>query len=465
MISWRLFTLLRRAIDLVVVLLGFTLGFWLYLLESNRTVPYSFSDYTLFSLVATLLFALVFHSARLYEQESSLLNVAETRRLILAWVFGSLILFGFVFYTRLIDLSRIMLTWSLIISFFLVLVERAIVYRLGVMFLAKGKPYRRVLIFGAGVVGRHLYKRIFHSPALGMKVVGFLDDEPSLWGNHVHVREITIKNGNFVFGGLEKLEALKKSEGVREIFIAMPSATYQRNLEIAEYGRKLGLKVAVVPPTYGHLMHNLEVKDIGGIPILQEKISEPHLFYLFFKRVFDILLSLIALTLLSPIIIGVSIIIKCTSPGPVIFRQKRVGLNGVEFDFYKFRSMFVDANPYGLTPTSASDPRITPFGRWLRRSSLDELPQFFNVLTGDMSIVGPRPEMPFIVATYNEEKRERLKVKPGITGVWQISAVRGEPIHANMEYDLFYIEHRSLILDFIIVIKTIGTAIRGIGAH
>lgn len=126
--------------------------------------------------------------------------------------------------------------------------------------------------------------------------------------------------------------------------------------------------------------------------------------------------------------------------------------------------MRVDANPYAHTPQHSTDPRITRFGRWLRRSSLDELPQLWNVLKGDMSLVGPRPEMPFIVATYNEEQRERLKVKPGITGVWQISAVRGEPIHANIEYDLFYIEHRSLLLDVIIMVKTLVTAIRGIGA-
>jgi lipopolysaccharide/colanic/teichoic acid biosynthesis glycosyltransferase len=159
-----------------------------------------------------------------------------------------------------------------------------------------------------------------------------------------------------------------------------------------------------------------------------------------------------------------ALLIKFDSPGPIIFRQKRTGKNGVEFDFFKFRSMRTDANPYATTPQESTDPRITRLGRFLRRSSLDELPQFWNVLRGDMSLVGPRPEMPFIVSTYTEEQRERLRVRPGITGVWQISAVRGEPIHANMEYDLFYIEHRSVLLDLIIMIKTVVTAIRGIGA-
>lgn len=465
MINWNFFNFLRRIADAAAVLLGFAVGYWIYYRDPLRSVGYSFGGYLTFALVATLLFMIVFHSARLYERESSLLNVAETKRLALAWVFGSLLLFGFVFYTRFIDLSRIMLTWSLFLGILFVMIERSILYRLGILLLLRGRPYRRALIFGAGIVGKHIYKRIYHSPALGIKVIGFLDDDPALWGKPVHIREVSVRNGNCVIGGLDKLDQLVKTEGVREVFIAMPSASYQRNLEIAERCRRAGVRVAVVPPTYGHLMHNLEVKDIGGIPVIQEKSVEPHFFYPFLKRIFDLLISIMALLLLSPLMIVIACLIKMGSPGPVIFRQKRVGLNGVEFEFFKFRSMFVEANPYGLTPKNFDDPRVTPFGKWLRRSSLDELPQFFNVLKGDMSIVGPRPEMPFIVAQYNEEQRERLKVKPGITGVWQISAVRGEPIHANMEYDLFYIEHRSLTLDLIIIIKTIGTAIRGIGAY
>jgi lipopolysaccharide/colanic/teichoic acid biosynthesis glycosyltransferase len=207
------------------------------------------------------------------------------------------------------------------------------------------------------------------------------------------------------------------------------------------------------------------VREFGGIPMIQEKSTRPQLLYPIFKRIFDLAVSIFAITVLSPLWLIIAIIIKFDSPGPVVFRQKRVGLNGKEFDFFKFRSMHVSSEVYALTPKSSEDPRITRFGRWLRRSSLDELPQFFNVFKGEMSIVGPRPEMPFIVATYNEEQRERLRVKPGITGVWQISAVRGEPIHANMEYDLFYIEHRSILLDFIIMCKTVATAIRGIGAY
>jgi exopolysaccharide biosynthesis polyprenyl glycosylphosphotransferase len=358
-----------------------------------------------------------------------------------------------------------MLTTALGLMLVLFLIERALIHVYGIRLIASGTFYRRAVIYGAGVVGRHLYKRIFYSPALGIKVVGFLDDDSALWGKKVHIGEISSRNGNQVLGSEEALAQLTKEHDIREIFIAMPSATYQRSLEIANSGRRLGMKVSVVPPTYGHFLHALEVRELGGIPVIQERSFRPHLLYPFVKRTVDIMISLLVLLFLSPIMMAIALMIRLDSPGPIIFRQRRVGQNGEEFDFYKFRSMVVDANPYGLTPKSAKDPRITKFGRWLRRSSLDELPQLFNVLRGEMSLVGPRPEMPFIVATYNEEQKERLRVKPGITGVWQISAVRGEPIHANMEYDLFYIEHRSLLLDFIIMVKTIVTAIRGIGAY
>jgi exopolysaccharide biosynthesis polyprenyl glycosylphosphotransferase len=220
----------------------------------------------------------------------------------------------------------------------------------------------------------------------------------------------------------------------------------------------------VIPPSYGFYLHDLEVEDIGGIPIIREKIFRTRLVYPLLKKTFDVAVSGTALLLLSPIFLILALIVRLDSPGPIFFRHKRVGLNGQEFDFLKFRTMYVTTNPYAATPQTGEDPRITKFGRWLRRSSLDELPQFWNVLKGDMSLVGPRPEMPFIVKDYTEEQKERLRVKPGITGVWQISAVRGEPIHANMEYDLFYIEHRSLLLDLIIMVKTLLTAIRGIGA-
>ena len=178
------------------------------------------------------------------------------------------------------------------------------------------------------------------------------------------------------------------------------------------------------------------------------------------KRAFDIAFSAALLLALSPILLAVSLLVKLTSAGPVFFRQVRIGKDGSEFTLFKFRSMYVDAPAYALTPTDDEDPRITQVGRFLRPSSVDELPQMINVLLGDMSIVGPRPEMPFLVAQYTPEQRRRLVVKPGLTGLWQISPARYELIHENLQYDFYYIEHASFALDVKVVLQTIALVLR-----
>ncbi|MFZ2188624.1 MAG: sugar transferase [Candidatus Moraniibacteriota bacterium] len=174
----------------------------------------------------------------------------------------------------------------------------------------------------------------------------------------------------------------------------------------------------------------------------------------FLKRTIDIMLSFAILVTSSPILMIIAIAIKMTSKGPIIFSQKRVGRNGELFRLYKFRSLYINSNPYAVTPTKSNDARITTVGKFLRDTGLDELPQFVNVLKGEMSIVGPRPEMEFIAKDYSLFERTRLLVKPGITGLWQIHADRKKPIHENIDHDLHYIENYSIFLDFAIIIET-----------
>jgi lipopolysaccharide/colanic/teichoic acid biosynthesis glycosyltransferase len=171
--------------------------------------------------------------------------------------------------------------------------------------------------------------------------------------------------------------------------------------------------------------------------------------------------SSLLLVLLAPILFLIAILIRLDSPGPALFVQKRVGRNGELFDIFKFRSMVVDAPKYSLSPTSSSDPRITRIGRFLRRMNLDELPQLLNVFMGTMSLVGPRPEMPFVVERYNARHRQRLQVTPGITGLWQLSADRAFPIHQNVEYDLEYIRNRSFVFDLAVLVHTLLFAMTG----
>jgi lipopolysaccharide/colanic/teichoic acid biosynthesis glycosyltransferase len=184
--------------------------------------------------------------------------------------------------------------------------------------------------------------------------------------------------------------------------------------------------------------------------------------YEFLKRILDVIGASLLLVALSPLLLLTAALIRLDSPGPALFRQKRVGQFGKLFSIYKFRSMRVEAPVYAYSPRDSRDSRITRTGRLLRRTSLDELPQLINVLKGDMSLVGPRPEMPFIVQSYTERHRHRLAVKPGITGLWQISADRASLIHENIQYDLYYIQNRSLFMDIAILLHTAVFAMRGI---
>jgi lipopolysaccharide/colanic/teichoic acid biosynthesis glycosyltransferase len=182
------------------------------------------------------------------------------------------------------------------------------------------------------------------------------------------------------------------------------------------------------------------------------------------KRLFDIMGSLFLLILLLPLFLFVSIMVKLDSPGPVFFRHYRVGRHGKHFVLWKFRSMRTDVPRYEASPQSVADGRLTRVGRLVRRLSIDEMPQLINVLKGEMSLVGPRPEMPFIVARYHPIERLRLVARPGITGLWQISPARAFPIHENLQYDLHYLHNQSFLLDCAIILRTVTAVIHGVGA-
>jgi lipopolysaccharide/colanic/teichoic acid biosynthesis glycosyltransferase len=208
-------------------------------------------------------------------------------------------------------------------------------------------------------------------------------------------------------------------------------------------------------------VHNVRINKIREIPVvIEEEEIEP--VYLRFKRYLDLLLALVISILLMPLFLIISIAIKMESKGSVIFIHDRVGKGGGIFKLYKFRTMYIDSNPYAVNPIDQDDPRVTRVGKFLRKTSLDEIPQILNILKGDMSFVGPRPEMAFIVEQYDDIHRERLKVTPGITGLWQLSGDRKKAIHENMDYDLYYKKHVSFFLDLAIMIETLIFAFRGI---
>jgi exopolysaccharide biosynthesis polyprenyl glycosylphosphotransferase len=267
-----------------------------------------------------------------------------------------------------------------------------------------------------------------------------------------------------VLGGYTELAEVVEFTGAEEVLVAMSRAPWSAVGAILDTCRRLGVEVRVVPSLFDIVLQQVDIKDMDGIPLIGMDAPRIPPGSAFLKRVFDLSVSAILLTVLAPLIAVLALAIWWVDGAPVLFRQTRIGFGGEPFKILKFRSMYVDAPKYAVTPGSGRDPRITPIGRFLRRTSLDELPQLFNVLRGEMSLVGPRPEMAFIVDTYTELQRQRLNAKPGITGLWQISPDRAQAIHENMDYDIYYIRNQSFLLDLAILVKTAVSVVHGEGA-
>jgi exopolysaccharide biosynthesis polyprenyl glycosylphosphotransferase len=450
--------------DILSIAISMYLGYQFYHLINIGVGPQPAQLYFKLTLITVLVMIFIFEMVGLYERELSILNIQEVRKIFKATLIGLLLFFLLTFYLKNVSFSRLIITFSAIFMFAIVSFERVFFYRLYQKLHLRGFGVSKVLIYGAGEVGQLLLKRLFQSPSLGYMPVGFIDDNIEKVGKVIKSNSSASNYTLPILGTLEDLEDLIQSKEIDELFVTITSLKMEKFSRAIHKCRQLGVNLRFVPNLFDLKIQKIMVSGIDGIPLLSIKEPKISSIYAPFKRLFDIIFSALALILLSPFILLISSIIKHDSRGGAIFKQKRIGLKGKEFTFYKFRTMWEDTKPYDWTPISLDDSRITPFGKFLRRTSLDELPQFWNVLKGDMSLVGPRPEMPFIVEMYNEIQRDRLAVKPGITGLWQISADRGRQIHDNIEYDLYYIDNCGFLLDLVIIIRTFYFAVRGIGA-
>jgi lipopolysaccharide/colanic/teichoic acid biosynthesis glycosyltransferase len=316
---------------------------------------------------------------------------------------------------------------------------------------------RRVLIFGAGETGSLLMKKIMLSPKLGATVVGFLDDllpdgtlltcELSPTGKRLFSTR--------VLGDRRSLEDVVVKHRVDELLIALPQAGNELIEQLLLRARELGIKAGFIPHLAGIRAELLELDEFSASPVLRMTAARQRQIYEFSKRVQDILISSALLGLTFPVWILAYLALRRETGGSLLFRQTRVGQHGVPFTILKFRTMKSEVEPYANSPSCSSDPRVLGFGRIFRAISLDEIPQFLNVMRGDMSLIGPRPEMPFIAANYDRYERRRLQVKPGLTGLWQISPDRSQEIHTNLEYDFYYLVNRGFILDTLILFETV----------
>jgi exopolysaccharide biosynthesis polyprenyl glycosylphosphotransferase len=395
-----------------------------------------------------------------YERTNSLLRIRETERLlrVSTRVFGVLLAVTFFLsfgYSRwVVGLA------ALYVPLFL-FIEKQLVFSAIRQLHSRGYGLENVLVYGAGYTGRQVFSALVSSPKMGLNPVAIVDDNKDLEGQEIFVYGYKRTRSARVSAGVTTSELIRKWS-VSLVVVAIPSLSAERLNEIAAAAFAVRANVAFVPQLSFGAEAPIDYVDLDGVLIASLGQQHRNRLYDATKRAFDFMGALILLVCTLPICAVLSILIRLDSKGSVIFHQTRVGRGGKLFELYKFRSMHVDVPKFGLHPADIHDPRITRVGRWLRRTSLDELPQLFNVLKGDMSLVGPRPEMPFIVELYNARHRQRLTVMPGLTGIWQLSADRAFLIHENIQYDLYYIRHRNLFMDLAILLHTVMFAAKGV---
>ena len=336
-----------------------------------------------------------------------------------------------------------------------VLLERYVVYRIE-WNLARHLPrMNHVLVVGTDTTAVRVAAAINREPFLRADVVGFVRGAGS---GQVDVPEEQIR------GDLDDVEGLIERDGANQVILCDHDVPSQRKIDLARTCAERFVHFSAVPDLFTSLAGGVEIVNLGGVPLIgMQKWPLDHLHRRLSKRLVDIAGALVGLVLSAPIIAVCAAVIRGTSPGPIFYRQVRCGKNGREFTLYKLRTMREDAESDGPGWTREEDPRVTPFGRWLRRTNLDELPQFWNVLLGQMSLVGPRPERPVYVRQFRAEidrYMQRHVSLPGMTGWAQVNGLRGDTsIPERIHFDLYYLENWSLSLDFKIILKTLtGTS-------
>jgi len=402
-----------------------------------------------------------------YDQRRILRWYHEAGRVLAGAAIGTIVLAGMLYFSFR-EVSRLQFLYFFALSLGLILGARAAL-RLYHRIVRRTRPgwRNRVVIVGAGELGQRAARILIGQSRWGYSLIGFLDDDPDKIGKSFA--------GHTVLGPLDQIGELSASAAVDEVWICLPGRAFDRVEWVVGELERHPLQVRIAPDYFSLALVNARAEVIGGIPFigLRESVIDPSARVV--KRIFDILGSLAMLAILAIPMAVVALVIRLDSPGPVFFRQRRVGENGKLFDMLKFRTMVAEAEQLQaqvLTRTEEGqvihkkkdDPRVTRVGRWLRRYSVDELPQLWNVHRGEMSLVGPRPELPWLVDRYEGWQRKRFAVPQGLTGWWQVSGRSDRPMHLSTEDDLYYVFNYSIWLDLRILLMTPIAVLGGRGA-
>lgn len=432
---------------------------FIQLIPGRITLPLQL--YSLFPIVSVL----VFSAFDIYDGNKYLRVVDEFGILTLSWMITSISLAG-ILYFSFRDVSRALFLIFIILVYIGVLTWRSFA-RLWFR-LRNGQredAARRVLVVGVGPLGQRVGDEMSRQAVEVLQVVGYLDDNGPAEGD-----------GSNLLGGLGDVIPVIQEHKITDVVVALPYSAYPNLARIVLALEELPVRVWVALGFFDLALYRMGVVDVAGIPMLDLRAPALSEYQLLAKRAFDLLFGSLGLVLLSPLMVLASFLIWLEDRGPMIYKQKRVGENGRIFSVYKFRTMVQGAEELRLQVERADengntihktkdDPRVTRVGKILRRTSIDELPQLVNVLQGTMSMVGPRPEMPYLVEHYQPWQRKRFSVPPGITGWWQVHGRSDRPMHLHTEDDLYYIQNYSIFLDIQIMVRTIWVVLIGKGSY
>jgi exopolysaccharide biosynthesis polyprenyl glycosylphosphotransferase len=453
-------SILERMADLVAVMAAATSAYLTYeFLRMGRHLYYPAGAVLLTAFGFSVVFVLMLDQDGAYKRDNSLLRIRETERILRVSTQSFGVLFPVSFFF-LHPFSRWVVALAVVLVPSLLIIEKQFVFLLIRHLHKRGYGLQNVLVYGAGFTGHRVFSALARSPKLGLNPIVVVDDDMQLAGTEVYESGYKRERSVPVIPG-PLTNGLIKKWGIGLVVVAIPSLSRDQLKQIVATAFAARTSFAFVPQLSCNSEAPTEYVDIDGVLIASLSQPARKLAYEIAKRIFDFGAALALLVFTAPLWAMIFVFVRLDSKGPLFFRQLRVGRAGQRFELYKFRSMRLDAPKYGYHPMEADDPRVTRVGRWLRRTSLDELPQLINILKGEMSLVGPRPEMPFIVDGYNEKHRQRLNVIPGMTGLWQLSADRAFLIHENIQYDLYYIRHRNFFMDLAILLHTAVFAMKG----
>ncbi|GIK38247.1 MAG: UDP-phosphate galactose phosphotransferase [Chloroflexota bacterium] len=460
-------------IDVILINIAFGLAYWVrYRLQLFRAVDPAFDVpyqvYWPFAGLFTLLLILVYRQHGAYRLRRQISWFDEFYAIINGTATGTIIMIVFIFLYQAAFYSRAIFIYAGIFVVILVGLSRLIKVSLLRYLRRRGIGSERVLIVGAGEVARTVMRAVVANPECGFNIIGFLDDNPLKGETDI---------GRFkALGGLDNLPDVLREQAIDEVIITLPWQYHRKIVSIMTLCERGGIRTRIVPDLFQMTISRMQVEDIAGVPMIGVKEVSISGLNQVVKRSIDLVFAGLALVSGAPLMALLALMIKLESPGPVLFRQERVGRNGRCFTVYKFRSMVEGAEEQqealqefneadGPLFKIRDDPRTTHVGKLLRKFSLDELPQLYNVLRGEMSLIGPRPPLPAEVKQYQEWHKRRLEVAPGLTGLSQISGRSQLTFDETALLDIYYIENWSLGLDTKILLQTIPRVIFGNGAY